>query len=138
MAAEAKATTSPQAGQRSLAEVLRVVLGPVGQMLLFVIGSAIALSLLVTLLALAQIGARPDLLVRTWTILPQVLIDGLVRGFLFASIALGYTMVYGVLEFINFAHGRSSWWGAWLARLWAWPSPRPDSSGPCLVCCSCC
>jgi branched-chain amino acid transport system permease protein len=105
MAAEAKATTSPQAGQRSLAEVLRMVLGPVGQMLLFVIGSAIALSLLVTLLALAQIGARPDLLVRTWTILPQVLIDGLVRGFLFASIALGYTMVYGVLEFINFAHG---------------------------------
>jgi len=82
-----------------------MVLGPVGQMLLFVIGSAIALSLLVTLLALVQIGARPDLLVRTWTILPQVLIDGLVRGFLFASIALGYTMVYGVLEFINFAHG---------------------------------
>jgi len=105
MAAEAKATTSPQAGQRSLTEVLRMVLGPVGQMLLFVIGSAIALSLLVTLLALVQIGARPDLLVRTWTILPQVLIDGLVRGFLFASIALGYTMVYGVLEFINFAHG---------------------------------
>ncbi|MGB9632952.1 MAG: branched-chain amino acid ABC transporter permease [Chloroflexaceae bacterium] len=105
MAAEAKATTSPQAGQRSLAEVLRTVLGPVGQMLLFVIGSAIALSLLVTLLALVQIGARPDLLVRTWTILPQVIIDGLVRGFLFASIALGYTMVYGVLEFINFAHG---------------------------------
>ncbi|MCX7790691.1 MAG: branched-chain amino acid ABC transporter permease [Chloroflexaceae bacterium] len=105
MAAEAKATTSPQAGQRSLAEVLRMVLGPVGQMLLFVIGSAIALSLLVTLLALLQIGARPDLLVRTWTILPQVIIDGLVRGFLFASIALGYTMVYGVLEFINFAHG---------------------------------
>ncbi|MGQ9928064.1 MAG: branched-chain amino acid ABC transporter permease [Chloroflexaceae bacterium] len=105
MAAEAKATTSPQAGQRSLAEVLRMALVPVGQMLLFVIGSAIVLSLLVTLLALVQIGARPDLLVRTWTILPQVLIDGLVRGFLFASIALGYTMVYGVLEFINFAHG---------------------------------
>ncbi|MFQ3663645.1 MAG: branched-chain amino acid ABC transporter permease [Chloroflexaceae bacterium] len=105
MAAEAKATTSPQTGQRSLAEVLRTVFGPVGQMLLFVVGSAIALSLLVTLLALVQIGARPDLLARTWTILPQVIIDGLVRGFLFATIALGYTMVYGVLEFINFAHG---------------------------------
>ncbi len=105
MAAEAKVTTSPQTGQRSLAEVLRTVFGPVGQMLLFVVGSAIALSLVVTLLALVQIGARPDLLVRTWTILPQVIIDGLVRGFLFATIALGYTMVYGVLEFINFAHG---------------------------------
>jgi branched-chain amino acid transport system permease protein len=37
-------------------------------------------------------------------ILPQVLIDGLVLGFMYALIALGYTMVYGVLEFINFAH----------------------------------
>ena len=31
-------------------------------------------------------------------ILPQVLIDGLILGFMYALIALGYTMVYGVLE----------------------------------------
>jgi branched-chain amino acid transport system permease protein len=37
-------------------------------------------------------------------ILPQVLVDGIVLGFMYALIALGYTMVYGVLEFINFAH----------------------------------
>jgi len=37
-------------------------------------------------------------------ILPQVVIDGLILGFMYALIALGYTMVYGVLEFINFAH----------------------------------
>jgi len=37
-------------------------------------------------------------------ILPQVLLDGVVLGFMYALIALGYTMVYGVLEFINFAH----------------------------------
>src|SRR5262247_1876276 len=37
-------------------------------------------------------------------ILPQVIIDGLTLGFMYALIALGYTMVYGVLEFINFAH----------------------------------
>ncbi|PKL10175.1 MAG: branched-chain amino acid ABC transporter permease [Spirochaetae bacterium HGW-Spirochaetae-7] len=36
--------------------------------------------------------------------LPQVLIDGVTIGFVYAAIALGYTMVYGVLEFINFAH----------------------------------
>jgi branched-chain amino acid transport system permease protein len=30
--------------------------------------------------------------------------DGVVLGFMYALIALGYTMVYGVLEFINFAH----------------------------------
>jgi len=34
----------------------------------------------------------------------QVLVDGIVLGFMYALIALGYTMVYGVLEFINFAH----------------------------------
>ena len=37
-------------------------------------------------------------------ILPHVVIDGIVLGFMYALIALGYTMVYGVLEFINFAH----------------------------------
>jgi branched-chain amino acid transport system permease protein len=42
-----------------------------------------------------------DLLV---AIFPQVLLDGIILGFMYALIALGYTMVYGVLEFINFAH----------------------------------
>jgi branched-chain amino acid transport system permease protein len=37
-------------------------------------------------------------------ILPQVFLDGVILGFMYALIALGYTMVYGVLEFINFAH----------------------------------
>ncbi|MDQ3985401.1 MAG: branched-chain amino acid ABC transporter permease [Actinomycetota bacterium] len=32
------------------------------------------------------------------------LIEGLILGFLYALIALGYTMVYGVLKLINFAH----------------------------------
>jgi len=77
----------------------------VGQLLLFIVGSAAVLGLIVVLLALVQSSARPDLLTRVLAILPQVIIDGLVRGFLFSTIALGYTMVYGVLEFINFAHG---------------------------------
>src|SRR3989449_924578 len=37
-------------------------------------------------------------------IFPEVLLDGIILGFMSALIALGYTMVYGVLEFINFAH----------------------------------
>jgi branched-chain amino acid transport system permease protein len=67
-------------------------------------------------------------------ILPQVLLDGLILGFMYALIALGYTMVYGVLEFINFAHSEIFIAGAfvgvevllglqgagWLARL-PWP-----------------
>src|SRR4051812_31920712 len=32
-------------------------------------------------------------------------IDGLSNGVLYALIALGYTLVYGIIELINFAHG---------------------------------
>jgi len=35
----------------------------------------------------------------------QQCVIGLVQGSIYALIALGYTMVYGVLRFINFAHG---------------------------------
>jgi len=35
----------------------------------------------------------------------QQIINGLVQGSLYALVALGYTMVYGVLNLINFAHG---------------------------------
>ena len=35
----------------------------------------------------------------------QQLINGLSLGAIYALIALGYTMVYGVLRLINFAHG---------------------------------
>ena len=34
----------------------------------------------------------------------QQLLNGLFLGSIYALIALGYTMVYGVLRFINFAH----------------------------------
>src|SRR5215213_7728338 len=37
--------------------------------------------------------------------LPQLLINGLTLGAVYALIALGYTMVYGVLQLLNFAHG---------------------------------
>src|SRR5436190_11685373 len=47
-------------------------------------------------------------------ILPQVLLDGLILGFMYALIALGYTMVYGVLEFINFAHSETFITGAFV------------------------
>ncbi len=38
-------------------------------------------------------------------VLLQQLINGLILGSLYALVALGYTMVYGILELINFAHG---------------------------------
>src|SRR5215510_11116987 len=47
-------------------------------------------------------------------IFPQVLLDGILLGFMYALIALGYTMVYGVLEFINFAHSEIFIFGAFV------------------------
>ena len=35
----------------------------------------------------------------------QQIVNGLVLGSLYSLIALGYTMVYGILNLINFAHG---------------------------------
>ena len=55
---------------------------------------------------------------KTWILielLPQQLINGLTIGSVYALIALGYTMVYGVLQLINFAHGDLFMLGAMIA-----------------------
>jgi branched-chain amino acid transport system permease protein len=44
----------------------------------------------------------------------QQLINGLTLGAVYALIALGYTMVYGILQLINFAHGEVYMLGAYL------------------------
>ncbi len=48
-------------------------------------------------------------------ILLQQIINGLVQGSVYALVALGYTMVYGILGLINFAHGEVVMIGAMLA-----------------------
>ena len=45
----------------------------------------------------------------------QQLLNGLTLGAIYALIALGYTMVYGVIRLINFAHGEVFIAGAYLA-----------------------
>jgi branched-chain amino acid transport system permease protein len=47
-------------------------------------------------------------------VLPQQLVFGLVLGTVYGLIALGYTMVYGILFMINFAHGDIFMIGAYL------------------------
>lgn len=37
--------------------------------------------------------------------LPQQLVNGIILGSIYALLALGYTMVYGIIKLINFAHG---------------------------------
>ena len=45
----------------------------------------------------------------------QQFINGMIKGSLYAMIALGYTMVYGILGIINFAHGEVFMIGAMVA-----------------------
>jgi branched-chain amino acid transport system permease protein len=93
---------------------IRQILLPIGQMAIFVVGAGVVCSAVMLVLALLFRGSGADqvlqatqgvgILTYTLNSLPQVLIDGVTIGFVYAAIALGYTMVYGVLQFINFAH----------------------------------
>ncbi len=59
----------------------------------------------------------------------QIVIGGLQLGFVYALIALGYTMVYGIVRLINFAHGDVFMAGAFISyyaiarfQLHIWPA----------------
>ena len=45
----------------------------------------------------------------------QQLVNGLTLGAVYAVVALGYTMVYGIIQLINFAHGEVVMVGAMVA-----------------------
>lgn len=64
-------------------------------------------------------------------IFAQQLVNGLVLGSIYALVALGYTMVYGILELINFAHGEVTMVGAMvaLAVMGALLGASPDLPG---------
>lgn len=51
--------------------------------------------------------------------LPQQLASGLILGAMYGLIAIGYTMVYGIVQLINFAHGEIVMFGAF-GGLTAW------------------
>lgn len=62
------------------------------------------------------------------TILQQ-LVNGLSLGSIYALLALGYTMVYGIIKLINFAHGDiymlGAFWGYYVINVWHlsfWPA----------------
>ena len=65
------------------------------------------------------------------------LVLGLSNGAIFALIALGYTLVYGIIELINFAHGEVfmigsfvafGLWGNFGAHARAWASAASSSA----------
>ena len=66
----------------------------------------------------------------------QHIINGISVGAIYALIALGYTMVYGVLKLINFAHGDVFMVGAmvgWYVARWTGESTSPSIGGALLV-----
>ena len=67
----------------------------------------------------------------------QHVINGLSLGAIYALIALGYTMVYGVLKLINFAHGDVFMVGAMMAfyasSKWSSVAKDPTIAGAIIV-----
>lgn len=81
----------------------------------------IAIALLAAYQLIASLIASPVLFL-------QQVINGLQLGFVYALIALGYTMVYGIVRLINFAHGDVFMVGAFVSyyaisriQLHSWP-----------------
>jgi branched-chain amino acid transport system permease protein len=62
----------------------------------------------------------------------EQLTNGLAVGSIYALIALGYTMVYGVLKLINFAHGDLFTYGAYLGMTLLTSLALHDRLGPAL------
>ena len=68
-----------------------------------------------TPLALTAIAAADQASAAGGGIFGQQVVTGLSNGMIIALIAIGYTMVYGIIELINFAHGDLCTLGAFLA-----------------------
>ena len=71
-------------------------------------GSIIALSVLGSILTI--VGGRYG--IDAWE---SFLVSGIALGSVYALIAMGYTLVYGILFMINFAHGEVFMWGTFTA-----------------------
>jgi branched-chain amino acid transport system permease protein len=66
----------------------------------------------------------------------QQMVNGVTLGSVYALIALGYTMVYGILKLINFAHGDVYMLGAFFAYYaarWMGAAQHPTPAGALLV-----
>jgi branched-chain amino acid transport system permease protein len=53
--------------------------------------------------------------IRTPAQFTSVFLSGLTNGAVYALVALGYTLVYGIIELINFAHGDVFMWGTMIS-----------------------
>ncbi len=98
------AIASPVAAQRSFTRVLRIIGLAIGALLVY---------LAILWIALYFVSGIP--LEAGLPVALQQTVNALSIGAIYALIALGYTMVYGIIELINFAHGDIFMLGAFLS-----------------------
>jgi branched-chain amino acid transport system permease protein len=98
------ALASPVAAQNSTARVLRIIGLAVGALIVY---------LVILWIALYFVSGIP--LEAGLPVALQQTVNALSIGAIYALIALGYTMVYGIIELINFAHGDIFMIGAFLS-----------------------
>ncbi len=84
--------------------------GTIGRIELFVRRQWYVVSVGVVIVAWLALRARDNPV-----LFAQFLVDGIRLGFVYALVALGYTMVYGIVRLINFAHGDIFMIGAFTA-----------------------
>ncbi|MDQ3870128.1 MAG: branched-chain amino acid ABC transporter permease [Chloroflexota bacterium] len=102
----ASATTTVDAARRGRSEIARDLLSRYGLVL--------ALLVLPVAFGISDLRDEGDL-----SRLANNLKDGLSNGAIWALVALGYTLVYGIVELINFAHGEVFMIGSFVAAgLW--------------------
>jgi branched-chain amino acid transport system permease protein len=84
----------------------RFVLLPIGQQIIFIVGASLILTLIAYFFAFVLPSPVPSIVMSDYVSkqLPTWIINGVSQGYVYSMIALGYTLVYGVLKFINFAH----------------------------------
>src|SRR5512137_1035312 len=67
----------------------------------------------------------------------ELFVGGLTRGSIYALIALGYTMVYGIIELINFAHGEIYMIGAFTGLIVSSVLTMMGMQGPAVLALAC-
>lgn len=84
------------------------------------VGSLVTKALIGFAVTLVVVIGLGFILGRDPSLLPQQIAGGILLGSIYALVALGYTMVYGVLKLINFAHGEIFMLGAYSSLFGSW------------------
>jgi branched-chain amino acid transport system permease protein len=66
----------------------------------------------------------------SWDILAQTLASGLLIGLIYALVAIGLTLIFGVMDIVNFSHGEFLMFGMY-SSFWLFALFALDPISPC-------